>query len=129
MPKATHTDLGRRERQIMDIVYSLGSATAAEVLERLPDAPSYSAVRGMLRYLEDKGLLRHEEDGRRYVFYPTTARDKASRTALQHLIKTFFGGSRARTMAALLDVPDAQLSEAQMKALRKAIADAGGQEG
>ena len=98
-------DLGRRERQIMDAVYRLGRATAADVLSELPDPPSYSAVRGMLRLLEDKGYLRHEQDGPRYVYLPTTARDEARRSALAHLVRTFFNDSRENAVAALLDQP------------------------
>src|SRR3954469_10960094 len=100
-------DLGRRERQIMDVVYRLERATAAEVLAGLPDPPSYSAVRGMLRLLEEKGFLRHEQDGPRYVYLPTTERDEARRSALAHLLRTFFDGSRESAVAALLDLPDA----------------------
>lgn len=102
-------NLGRRERQIMDVVYRLERATAAEVLAGLPDPPSYSAVRGMLRLLEEKGYLRHEQDGPRYVYLPTTERDEARRSALTHLLRTFFDGSRESAMAALLDLDDAPL--------------------
>jgi predicted transcriptional regulator len=102
-------NLGRRERQIMDVVYRLERATAAEVLAGLPDPPSYSAVRGMLRLLEEKGYLRHEQDGPRYVYLPTTERDEARRSALAHLLRTFFDGSRESAMAALLDLDDAPL--------------------
>jgi predicted transcriptional regulator len=97
------TRLSRRERQIMDVIYRLGRATAAEVLERLPDPPSYSAVRAMLRVLEDKGHVRHEQDGQRYVYLPTVAREKARKSALAHLVKTFFDGSVERAVTALLD--------------------------
>ena len=97
------TQLSRRERQIMDVIYRLGRATAAEVLERLPDPPSYSAVRAMLRVLEDKGHVRHEQDGQRYVYLPTVAREKARKSALAHLVKTFFDGSVERAVTALLD--------------------------
>jgi predicted transcriptional regulator len=102
-------NLGRRERQIMDVVYRLERATAAEVLAGLPDPPSYSAVRGMLRLLEEKGYVRHEQDGPRYVYLPTTERDEARRSALAHLLRTFFDGSRESAMAALLDLDDAPL--------------------
>jgi predicted transcriptional regulator len=97
------TRLSRRERQIMDVIYRLGRATAADVLERLPDPPSYSAVRAMLRVLEEKGHVRHEQDGQRYVYLPTVAREKARKSALAHLVKTFFDGSVERAVAALLD--------------------------
>ncbi len=103
MSRSGPMDLGRRERQIMDVVYRLERATAADVLAGLPDPPSYSAVRGMLRLLEDKGYLRHEQDGPRYVYLPTTERDEARRSALAHLLRTFFDGSRENAVAALLD--------------------------
>jgi predicted transcriptional regulator len=114
--------LGRRERQIMDVVYRLERATAAEVLAGLPDPPSYSAVRGMLRLLEDKGHLRHEQDGPRYVYLPTTARDEARRSALAHLLRTFFDDSRESAVAALLD--DAPLDDAEYARLRAALEQA-----
>ena len=110
--------LGRRERQIMDAVYRLGRATAAEVLGDLPDPPSYSAVRGMLRLLEEKGYLRHEQDGPRYVYLPTTARDEARRSALAHLLRTFFNDSRENAVAALLDLSDEPLEDDEYRRLR-----------
>ena len=119
--------LGRRERQIMDVVYRLGRASCAEVLGQLPDPPSYSAVRGMLRLLEEKGYLRHEEDGPRYVYLPMLPREDASRSALQHLVRTFFGGSRTRLMAALLDIPDTELSDEQLEELARLADHARGQ--
>ncbi len=102
MPDRLTTQLSRRERQIMDVVYRLGRATAAEVLDGLPEPPSYSAVRTMLRLLEEKGHLRHEQDGPRYVYVPTVARDRARRSALDHLVRTFFDGSTEDVVAALL---------------------------
>jgi BlaI family transcriptional regulator, penicillinase repressor len=102
--------LSRRERQIMDVLYQLGEATAAEVQERLPEPPSYSAVRAMLRILEDKGHIRHHEDGPRYVFAPVVARDTAQRSAVKHLLRTFFDGSVEDAMAALLDGAERKLS-------------------
>ncbi|MCP4901732.1 MAG: BlaI/MecI/CopY family transcriptional regulator [bacterium] len=98
------THLSRRESQIMDIVYELGRATANEVLDRLPDPPSYSAVRAMLRVLEEKGYLRHEQDGPRYVFLPTVPREEAQTTALRRVVRTFFDGSAEGAVAALLDL-------------------------
>jgi len=115
-------DLGRRERQIMDVVYRLERATAAEVLAGLPDPPSYSAVRGMLRLLEDKGYLRHEQDGPRYVYLPTTARSDARRSALAHLLHTFFDGSRESALAALLD--DAPVDDAEYARLKALLEQA-----
>jgi predicted transcriptional regulator len=94
--------LSRRERQIMDIVYRRGRATAAEVLDDLPDPPSYSAVRAALRLLEEKGRLRHDQDGQRYVYRPTVTRERASTSALQHLIRTFFDGSASQVVNALV---------------------------
>jgi predicted transcriptional regulator len=95
--------MSRRERQIMDAIYRRGRATAAEVLADLPDPPSYSAVRAMLRILEEKGHLRHEQDGPRYVFLPVVHRDRAQRSALSHVVRTFFNGSATDAVAALLD--------------------------
>lgn len=116
-----HRELGRRERQIMDAVYRLGHATAAEVRAELPDPPSYSAVRAMLRLLEDKGLLKHEQDGLRYVYLPTVAPEQARRSALRHLVHTFFGGSPEEAVAALLDMSDVELSPADRARLAKLV--------
>ena len=95
--------LGKRERQIMDIVYRRGRATAAEVLADLPDSPAYSSVRGMLRYLEGKGLLRHVRDGLRYVYSPTSSAKDVRASALSHVVRTFFGGSISTAVATLLE--------------------------
>ncbi|HWC00925.1 MAG TPA: BlaI/MecI/CopY family transcriptional regulator, partial [Bryobacteraceae bacterium] len=103
MSKTPFRDLSRRERQIMDILYRSGRATVAEVHAALPDRPSYSAVRAMLRVLEEKGHVRHEEQGLRYVFAPTVPREKATRSAVRHLLETFFNGSAEQAVAALLD--------------------------
>ena len=97
------SDLGKRERQIMEIVYRRGRATAADVLADLADPPSYSSVRAMLRYLEDKGQLRHEQDGPRYVYLPTAPADKVRGSALAHVVRTFFDGSVSTAVAALLE--------------------------
>ena len=99
----SHNHLSRRERQIMDIVYQRGRATAAEVLDALPDPPSYSAVRALLRVLEEKGHVRHQQQGPRYMFLPTVAREKAQRSALTQVVQTFFDGSPGQAAAALLD--------------------------
>jgi len=120
----TQRQLSRRERQVMDVVYQRGSATAAEVLERMPDPPSYSAVRAMLRVLEEKGHLRHEQDGPRYVYRPVVTRDRARRSALKHLVRTFFNGSTEETVAALLDISDARLSGAELDRLSRLIEQA-----
>ncbi len=121
MAKSSNDPLSRRERQIMDVVYRTGRATAAEVQEALPDPPSYSAVRAMLRILEEKGHLKHEQDGPRYVFLPTVPREKARRSALRQLVTTFFEGSTAQAVAALLGEPDAKLSEEDLEKLSRLI--------
>ena len=117
-------ELSRRERQIMDVLYELGRATAAEVRERLPDPPSYSAVRAMLRILEDKGHLLHEQDGPRYVFIPTVPRDEASESALRRVVRTFFDGSAESAMTALLDLGVEDLDEEALSRLADRIAEA-----
>lgn len=99
----TSDPLSRRERQILDILYAKGTATAAEVLDALPDPPSYSAVRALLRILEDKGHARHEAQGTRYVYLPMVPRERARNSALSRIVKTFFDGSAAQAAAALVD--------------------------
>ena len=111
--------LSRRERQIMDVIYARGQATAAEVVDALPDPPSYSAVRALLRILEEKGHLRHQQDGPRYVFLPVVPRDRARRSALRSLVRTFFDGSPAQAAAALID--QAKLSPEEFERLRELI--------
>ena len=114
-------NLSRRERQIMDIIYELKEATAAQVLERLPNPPSYSAVRALLRVLEEKGHLSHKQDGPRYIFLPTLPRDEARENALKHLVNTFFDGSTEKVVAALLDISDEKLSEDDYQRLSQLI--------
>jgi predicted transcriptional regulator len=121
MADALANRLSRRERQIMDVLYQLGEATAAEVQERLPEPPSYSAVRAMLRILEDKGHVRHHEDGPRYVFTPTVARTTAQKSAVKHLLRTFFDGSVEDAMAALLDGAERKLSGDEVERLSRLI--------
>ena len=121
MTTQPHVDLSRRERQIIDILYTNGRATAAEVQTLLPDPPSYSAVRAMLRILEDKGHVRHVQDGPRYVYVPTLARDNAKRTAMRHMLQTFFDGSAEQAISALLDDSSARLSEAELERLARLI--------
>jgi len=116
--------LSRRERQIMDALYARGRATAAEVRQALPDAPGYSAVRALLRVLEDKGQVKHEQDGPRYVFTPATPREAAKRSALKHVVRTFFEGSAERAISALLDLSSSQLTEEEFRRLAKLIEDA-----
>ncbi|MGB8166767.1 MAG: BlaI/MecI/CopY family transcriptional regulator [Chthoniobacteraceae bacterium] len=116
-----HHQLTRRERQIMDVIFARGEATAADVTAALPDPPSYSAVRAMLRILEEKGALRHREDGPRYVFLPTESREKASRSALKRVVQTFFEGSLANAVAALVDAKDGALSPDELTRLEAII--------
>ena len=113
--------LSRREREMMDIVYRSGSATASEVLEQLPDPPSYSAVRTTLRILEDKGLLKHEQDGKRYVYKPRVARDKARKGAMDHLVSTFFGGSASGSVLALLEQPGLEIPPEDLRRMQALI--------
>ncbi len=113
-PTPHQVALSRRERQIMDVIYARGSATAAEVLEALPDAPSYSAVRALLRILEEKGHLTHSVDGPRYVFAPVVPRDNARESALRGLVRTFFDGSPSGAVAALLDLSGSKLSPQEL---------------
>jgi BlaI family penicillinase repressor len=122
--RAAHHDLSRRERQIVDALYKLGRASAAEVRAELLDPPSYSAVRALLRILEDKGHVRHEQDGPRYVYAPTVARDSAKRSAMRHLLHTFFDGSAAQAMSALLDVSSSRLSDSELDRLERLIDEA-----
>lgn len=108
----------------MDIVYKLEQATAAEVMERLPDPPSYSAVRAMLRILEEKSHLTHTQDGPRYVYSPTVAPEEASRSALRHVMSTFFEGSAAQAMAAFLDETANEISAEELDKLSRLIENA-----
>ena len=124
MKTPSHLELSRRERQIVDILYSQGRATAAEVQSLLPDPPSYSAVRAMLRILEEKGHVRHEQDGPRYVYLPTVAHENAKRSAMRHMLQTFFDGSTAQAISALLDDSSTKLSDAELDRLARMIEDA-----
>lgn len=125
MPPAT--SLSRRERQIMDILYRRGSGTAAEIKAELPEAPSYSAVRAMLRILEDKGHLKHHADGPRYVFTPVVARNAAQKSALRQMVRTFFDGSATQAVAALLDMSARNLSDDELEELGKLVEQAKGE--
>ncbi len=116
--------LGRRERQIVETVYRLGRATVAQVRAELPDPPSYSAVRGMLNLLEEKGHLRHEQDGLRYVYLPVVAAADASRSAMAHVVQTFFGGSPAEAATALFELPDRKLSRSELEQLSHLVRQA-----
>lgn len=126
MRKGEHLHLSRRERQIMDILFERGSAAASEIHEALPDPPSYSAVRAALSVLEKKGHIRHELHGLRYVWKPRVPRENARRTALRHLVKTFFDGSVEQAVAALLDEPSIKLHPQDLNRLREMIAKAEG---
>ncbi len=117
--------LSRRERQIMDVLHAREAGTVAEILAALPDPPSYSTVRALLRILEQKGHVRHREDGARYVYLPCASRENASRSALKRILVTFFGGSVDHAVAALLDASDKKLSDAELKRLQKIINQAG----
>jgi BlaI family transcriptional regulator, penicillinase repressor len=119
-PKAS--TLARRERQIMDVLYKLERATVGEVLAKLTGKPSYSTVRAQLRVLEDKGHVSHEEHGLRYVYAPVVSRDIARRSALRHLIETFFEGSAEKVVAALLGGETPQLSQEQFERLMQIVA-------
>jgi BlaI family transcriptional regulator, penicillinase repressor len=116
--------LSRRERQIMDIVYQRGRVSAAEVLAALPNPPTYSTVRALLRILEEKGHLQHQEQGLKYVFLPVRPRDHAGRQAMQRVVHTFYDGSLEKAVAALLEVSDSKLSAVQMKRLQALIHEA-----
>lgn len=121
MVKTLHAVLSRRERQIIDILYRLGRATAAEVMQDLPGDPSYSTVRTQLRVLEEKGHVRHEDDGQRYVYSPAVPRGTVRRSALKHLVETFFDGSVEQTVAALLGADGARLSPSELERIAELI--------
>jgi len=122
----SHQNLTRRERQIMDIVYRRGQATVSEVLEELPEAPTYSAVRAMLRKLEEKGHVKHDAHGARYVYEATLPREEARDGALERLVRTFFDDSPSKTVAALLDMKADELTDTDLDELARLIADARG---
>jgi BlaI family transcriptional regulator, penicillinase repressor len=124
MRKDGHRNLSRRERQMMDILYARGRATAAEIHEALPDAPTYSAVRAKLRVLEEKGHVRHEEEALRYVYVPTLARETARRSALRHVVSTFFEGSVEQAVAALLDLSSAKLTDRELDRIAGLVEEA-----
>jgi BlaI family transcriptional regulator, penicillinase repressor len=113
--------LSRRERQIMDVLFQKERATVTEVMESLPEAPGYSAVRSLLRILEEKGHIRHETDGARFVFMPNISREKAKRSAVRHLLQTFFDGAPERAVAALLDESSAKLTAADFDRLEEVL--------
>ncbi|MCU1384147.1 MAG: blaI 1 [Acidobacteria bacterium] len=121
---STHTTLTRRERQIMDVLYRRTRATAADVMAELPGDPNYSTVRTQLRVLEDKGHVRHEEEGLRYVYAPAVPRHAARKSALKHLVETFFDGSAEQVVAAVLGGEASRLSDEDLDRIAALVADA-----
>ena len=125
MTKPSNPPLSRREREVMDVLYRLGEATVADVMEELVDPPTYSAVRSVVRILENKGHIAHREDGPRYVYAPAVKREKARRAALDQLVDTFFEGSSEQALVALLRRSDLDMSDSQIERLAKAVRKAG----
>lgn len=122
MPKRSPTeDLSRRERQVMDILHRRGESTVAEILGAIPDPPTYSAVRSILRILGEKKLIAHKEDGPRYVYFPAKPTDQAREDVLAHVVRTYFAGSPEEAVTALLRLSDADLTEAEIRKLREKI--------
>ena len=124
MPSTSHRPdeaLTRRERQVMDILFRRGDATVSEVMADLPDPPTYSAVRSILRILTEKGMITHREDGPRYVYLPAKSTERAPEDALKHLVSTFFDGSHEQAMTALLRISDAELTDVEIDRLRERI--------
>jgi BlaI family penicillinase repressor len=121
MPGEQLLQLGRRERQIMDVIYRKGKASVADVRAEIPDPPSYSAVRAMLGFLEDKGYLRHEQEGLKYVYLAVLDTRQVRTSALKHMVKTFFGGSPEQAVAALLEMSDTKLSSKDKQHLSQII--------
>jgi BlaI family penicillinase repressor len=117
----TPQNLPRRERQILEIIYQLGEASVSDVLARMPDPPSYSAVRTIMRLLEQKGCLRHRRELTKYVYRPTESHESASRSALMHLLKTFFGGSAPDAVAAILDATSDNLTDEDLRRLEQIV--------
>jgi len=121
LPVEKHLELGRRERQIMDVVFRRGKASVSEVRAELPDPPTYSAVRAMLGFLEDKGYLRHEQEGLKYVYLPAVDTAQVRTSALKHMVQTFFGGSAEHAVAALLEISDTKLSSKDKQYLSQLV--------
>ena len=116
--------LSRRERQIMDFLFQRGKASVGEVMDGIPDPPGYSAVRATLRTLEQKGRVSHEEDGRAYIYRPTLRRDAARKSALTHVLRTFFDNSAEQAVAALLELKGPRLSEAELERVSRMVENA-----
>jgi len=123
-PKPTQANLSRRERQIMDAVFRKGKATAVQIQASIPDPPSHDAIRRLIRILEEKGFLRHEIDGPRHVYYPTIEPERARRSALDHVVDTYFKGSVSQAIAALIESSPEGLSEQEFKELTDLIKEA-----
>ena len=122
MPKRPPiVDLSRRERQVMDILHRRGESTVAEIMQALPDPPTYSAVRSILRILGEKELISHREDGPRYVYYPARPTEKAGDDVLAHVVRTYFSGSPEQAVMALLRLSDADIEDAEVEQLRQKI--------
>jgi BlaI family penicillinase repressor len=124
MTKQTETsapELSRRERQVMDILHRRAEATVAEIMEELPDPPTYSAVRSVLRILGEKDLIRYKEDGPRYIYYPAQATETARDGVLAHVVRTYFAGSPEQAVTALLRMSDVDMSDDEIERLRKTI--------
>ena len=119
--RAPTDDLSRRERQVMDILYRKGESTVAEIMQAMPDPPTYSAVRSVLRILDEKKLVGHREDGPRYVYFPARPTDRAREDALAHVVSTYFAGAPEEAVTALLRLSDADLSDAELARLREKI--------
>ena len=122
--RQTPLELGRRERQVLETVYALGEASVAEVLEALPDPPSYSAVRAILNTLEQKGHLRRKKSGKKFLYLPTVSRERARRSALKNMLSTFFSGSAVQAMSSLIEMNQENLPEEDLARLAKMIEDA-----
>jgi predicted transcriptional regulator len=122
MPKRPPTeDLSRRERQVMEVLHRRGESTVAEIMQAMPDPPTYSAVRSILRILGEKKLIAHREDGPRYVYAPAKSTDKARDDVLAHVVRTYFSGSPEQAVTALLRLSDADLNDADLERLREKI--------
>jgi len=121
MAKNSHKHLSRREREIMDIIYKRGQATATDVMEAMDKPPSYSAVRALLRILEEKGSLRHQQEGQKYIFLPTVTREKAKQSAMKRMLHVFFNDSTEAAVAALLDISPTKMTDEEWDRLTSLI--------
>lgn len=121
MPKSSEIYLSRRERQVMDIIYRLGEASVADVLDHLPDPPGYNSIRAILKILEDKGRLTHRKESQKFIYIPTVQPDKAKRSAMAHLVHTFFEGSAPQAVSTLLDMSAENLSDKELQTLSEMI--------